>query len=176
MNQTVLKWQDNSANMLPDKIAFTDSDRSITFGEFDRISKAIGTFLAGKTAPNAPVVVMSGRHVLTPAVFLGVVRAGCFYAPMDATMPVARLNQILSVIQAKFMLVDKDFLAVAEKLEYDGQIIVIDEILDTPVQEELLEKVLNEADCILVGMPVDKNECDKIFLKILPWIEKSILV
>ena len=140
MNQTVLKWLDNSANMLPDKIAFTDSDRSITFGEFDRISKAIGTFLAGKTAPNAPVVVMSGRHVLTPAVFLGVVRAGCFYAPMDATMPVARLNQILSVIQAKFMLVDKDFLAVAEKLEYDGQIIVIDEILDTPVQEELLEK------------------------------------
>ena len=43
-------------------------------------------------------------------------------------------------------------------------------------QEELLEKVLNEADCILVGMPVDKNECDKIFLKILPWIEKCILI
>lgn len=43
-------------------------------------------------------------------------------------------------------------------------------------QEDLLEKVLNKADCILVGMPADRNECDKIFLKILPWVEKCILI
>ena len=89
MNQTVLNWLDHTAALCPDKGAFTDSDRTLTFGEFDRISKSIGTYLAQKISPNMPVVVMSGRHVLTPAVFLGVVRAGCFYAPMDATMPAA---------------------------------------------------------------------------------------
>ena len=140
MNQTVLNWLDEAARKYPQKVAFTDSQRKLTFGEFDAISKAVGTALAGATAPGAPVVVMSGRHVLTPAVFLGVVRAGCFYAPMDATMPAARLNQILRVIGAKVMLVDREFLAAAEKLDYAGKLLVIDQILDTPVQEDLLEK------------------------------------
>lgn len=138
MNQTVLNWLDQSAKQYAQKTAFTDSEKSIAFGEFDRISKSVGTYLAKKAAVNTPIVVMSGRHVLTPAAFLGVVRAGCFYAPMDATMPVSRLNQILGVIQAKYMLVDKAFLDVAEKLDFDGERIILDDILDTPIDEELL--------------------------------------
>ena len=140
MNQSVLKWLDNSAKVYADKTAFTDSSRSVTFGEFNAISKSIGTFLAGKVPAGSPVVVMSGRHVMTPAVFLGVVRAGCFYAPMDATMPVSRLNQILKVIKAGFMLVDKEFADVAASLDFDGERIIIDEILDTPANEEALAK------------------------------------
>ena len=89
-----------------------------------------------------PVVVMSGRHVLTPAVFLGVVRAGCFYAPMDATMPAARLNQILGVIRAELMLVDKEFLEIAQKLDFSGRIVVTDDILDTPIEENLLKQAV----------------------------------
>ncbi len=43
-------------------------------------------------------------------------------------------------------------------------------------QEKLLEKVLGEADFILVGMPLNREECDRIYLTILPWIEKSIFI
>ena len=43
-------------------------------------------------------------------------------------------------------------------------------------QEKLLEKVLNEADFILVGMPQDRKECDRIYLMILPWLEKSMFI
>ena len=142
MNQTVLNWLDHTAALCPDKVAFTDSDRTLTFGEFDRISKSIGTYLAQKISPNMPVVVMSGRRVLTPAVFLGVVRAGCFYAPMDATMPAARLNQILGVIRAELMLVDKEFLEIAQKLDFSGRIVVTDDILDTPIEENLLNQAV----------------------------------
>ena len=138
MNHCVLNWLDTTAARLADKTVFTDSEKKLTFGEFDRISKAVGTFLAGCVAPESPVVVMSGRHVLTPAVFLGVVRAGCFYAPMDASMPVSRLNQILGVIKARIMLVDRAFLDVANGLDFEGEKIIIDEILDTPVDEARL--------------------------------------
>lgn len=151
INQSVLNWLDHTALKFADKTAFTDSNRSMTFGEFNKISKSIGTFLAGKAAVNTPIVVMSGRHVITPAVFLGVVRAGCFYAPMDATMPVSRLNQILNVIQSKFMLVDKDFLEVANKLDFDGERIIVDDILDTPEDEHLLRKT---AESILPTSPL----------------------
>jgi amino acid adenylation domain-containing protein len=140
MNQTVLNWLDHAAEYFPDKVAFVDGERSLTFAGFDAITKSVGTFLVGKTCPNSPIVVMSGRHVLTPAIFLGVVRAGCFYAPMDATMPVSRLNQILGVIQAKYMLVDRDFESVARSLDFAGEIIIIDDIIDTMPDEDLLQK------------------------------------
>ena len=140
MNRTVLSWMDKTIARVPDKVLFTDAEGQLTFGEFDSIAKAIGTCLAGSVSECSPVVVMSGRNVRTPAVFAGVVRAGCFYAPIDATMPVSRLNQILGVIQSKIMLVDKQFEATARSLTFDGQIVLIDDILDTPVDAALLEK------------------------------------
>lgn len=151
MNQSVLNWLDCTVRKFPDKTAFSDSSSSITFSEFDRITKSIATFLSRKVSVNTPIVVMSGRHVITPAAFLGVVRAGCFYAPMDATMPVSRLNQILKVIQAKFMLVDKDFLEIANSLDFDGERIVIDDITDTPIDESLIE---NAASSLLPTSPL----------------------
>ncbi len=138
MSGTVLDWLDDTAQRCAEKTAFTDSDSSITFGEFDRISKAVGSCLANRVEAGSPVVVMGGRKVTTPAAFLGVVRAGCFYAPIDGTMPTGRLNQILGVIQAKVMLVDVDFLEVAQKLDFDGEIIPMDEAFAAPVQENCL--------------------------------------
>ena len=138
MDQTVLTWLDRTVAAFPEKIAFTDRDSRITFRQFDRITKAVGSFLCSRIAAPAPVVVMGGRKVITPAVFLGVVRAGCFYAPMDATMPVPRLNQILGVIQAEYLLVDREFLSIAQQLDFQGTCIVIDDILDTPADEQAL--------------------------------------
>ena len=121
MNTTVLAWLDQTARLYADKPIMIDGDERLTFGEFDRLSRSVGTFLAGHVPFQSPVVVIGGRHPLTPAVFLGVVRAGCFYAPMDATMPKARLNQMLKVIGAGCMLVDRAFADVAEALDFDGE-------------------------------------------------------
>jgi len=138
MNRTVLSWLDHAAACHADKVMLTDESRTLTFGELDRIARAVGTALANRTSEHSPVVVMSGRHVLTPAAFLGVVRAGCFYAPMDASMPVSRLNQILGVIQAKHMLVDAANADLAKKLNFDGEILVLEELLNAPADDVLL--------------------------------------
>ena len=104
MDLTVLKWLDRTAVSFAEKTVFSDKENTLTFSQLNAYTKSVGTYLAKAVKPGSAVVVMSGRHVLTPACYLGVVRAGCFYAPMDATMPVARLNQILKVIKADTML------------------------------------------------------------------------
>ncbi len=43
-------------------------------------------------------------------------------------------------------------------------------------QKELLEEVFSLADIVFVGTSGSKKECDKIFLKILPWIEKTVFL
>lgn len=140
MQTSVLDWLDIISERYAGKTVFSDENKKITFSEFNNYTKSIGTYLAKLVSGNVPVVVMSGRHVMTPAAFLGVVRAGCFYAPMDATMPLSRLNSILGVIKSDFMLVDKEHLETAKKLDFSGKIVIIDDIISTIPDENLLNK------------------------------------
>ncbi|MBR6236920.1 MAG: AMP-binding protein, partial [Firmicutes bacterium] len=78
MERSVLGRLDRAARLWPDKTMLKDSERSLTFSEFSELTKRIGTALAERTAPGKPVAVLSGRHVYTPAAYLGIVRAGCF--------------------------------------------------------------------------------------------------
>jgi len=138
MDISVLDWLDKSAAGFPDKTVFSDGESSLTFAQVQRISDSVGTFLCGKVRPGSPVVVMSARRAMTPAAFLGVVKAGCFYAPIDATMPASRLNQILSVIKAECMLVDRANADLAAQLDFSGEIVVCEDVLDTPADARLL--------------------------------------
>ena len=141
MDTSVLNWLDSTVAKYPEKTVFTDAEVCINFTEFNNLTKSIGSYLASSVLPGSPVIVMSGRHTLTPACFLGIVRAGCFYVPMDATMPQARLNQMIDVIKADYMLVDKKHLKTAEQLDFKGKIIVAEDIMNTPHDDELLKKV-----------------------------------
>lgn len=138
METSILCRLDATARQYADKLAFKDPDNALTFAQFNELTRSIGTYLAGVVPAGSPVAVMSGRHVFTPACFLGAVRAGCFYAPMDADMPAARLNRILSVIKSDYMLVDRAHLDAAQSLDFNGTIIVMEDIIDTPADDELL--------------------------------------
>ena len=140
MYGSVLNWLDETVRQYSDKIMFSDSENSMSFLEFDNFTKAVGTFLTSVICPGTPVIVMTGRHVFTPACYLGVVRAGCFYAPADASMPIPRLNQIMKVIKASLMIVDRQNLETAKKLDFDGKILIME---DTPPDGEALKAAEN---------------------------------
>ena len=53
-------------------------------------------------------------------------------------MPKARLDQILSVINAPVLLVDAAHLDAARSLSFEGEIVVMEELLDTPIDEDIL--------------------------------------
>ncbi len=140
METSVLGRLDRTAQRYKDKIIFKDNSTALTFGEFDALTKSVGTYLGGIAQSGTPIAVMSGRHVLTPALFLGIVRAGCFYAPVDGDMPPDRLNKTLSVADAPIMLVDRAHLEKARSLSFGGKIIIAEDILGTPADEELLSE------------------------------------
>ncbi len=129
MEVTVLDWLEKTVNRIPNKIAFIDEDNQISFEGLYQTAQKIGSALAEVIKPRNPVIVMSGRQVLTPACFLGVVMSGGFYAPMDATMPIPRLLQILKVIEADVMIVDKEHLEIANQLGFTGKILVLEELI-----------------------------------------------
>lgn len=137
---SVLDWLDETAKKFPEKPAFFDDKHSVSFSRFQEITKSIGTCLASRIPAGSPVVCMSGRHCDTPAYFLSIVRAGCFYAPIDSTMPDYRLRQMISVVDAKYMLVDRENYEKATQLGFDGEIFIAEDMADTPADEALLSK------------------------------------
>lgn len=144
MNRTVLDWLDQRVSVCPDKTVFTSGSGSLTFGQLDGARKAIGTYLARKLPPHSPVAVLTGRDIFTPACFLGVASAGCFYAPMDAGEPLSRLNQLLGVIKSQYLLTDRQNLNIVEQLNFSGTVIVMEDILHTPADEALLARAQGE--------------------------------
>ena len=143
MEKSILAWLDRAEETYQEKIAYQDETSEVSFRDAAKISRAVGTCLTEYTNPQEAVAVLTGRSVMTPPCFFGVVRAGCFYAPMDATMPDTRLNQILSVIDAKVMIVDRENLEKANSLSFSGKMLILEEIIDTPVDEEVLDLGLN---------------------------------
>ena len=84
----------------PDKVLYNDTAETVTFRQADELSDRIGSFLLSRGATKRPVVVMTDRSVLTPVCFFGAVKAACFYAPLDHTVPATRMEQVLSVIDS----------------------------------------------------------------------------
>ena len=143
MEKSILTWLDHAEKNYQDKVAYRDDNKTVTFSEAARISRSVGSCLTDYVKPQEAVAVLTGRSVMTPPCFFGVVRAGCFYAPMDATMPDTRLNQILSVIKAKVMIVDRENLEKAQGLSFSGKMLILEDIIDTSENPAALEKAVS---------------------------------
>ena len=142
MINSVLGWLDSAAAMYPDKPAYIDEEGSLSFKELREITLRVGSFLAAEVPAGSAVICMASRSRFTPAYFLSAVRAGCFYAPIDATMPVSRLKQMISVADTGYMLVDRENLEKAAELGFTGKVFTAEDIADTPVDKELLARAV----------------------------------
>ena len=141
MIRNILEYLENTAERLPDKIAFSGAEGDITFSELAETAKRIGTYLTCFGGRNCPVAVMMQKTPVSVAAFMGAVYSGNFYTPIDVTMPKERILSILSTLKPQVLLIDEKSKKIASGLGYEGEIIVLEEILDTEIDTELLQKI-----------------------------------
>ena len=140
MNRTIiLEWINQAGARFGDRACYCCGDATISFADVTALSRVVGTALTGVTPPAKPVAVMTGRHVYTPVCYLGVAQAGCFYAPMDAELPDARLRQMIEVANADVMIADKEGLARARELGFTGTLLAMEELLAGKADDGALE-------------------------------------
>ena len=99
MEKTILDWLEKTAERLPDKVAYASETGSLTFRETCRKAQSIGTALLRRNLGGNPVAVMLDKETDTIPAFLGVVYSGTAYAPVDASLPEARIRTILNTLQ-----------------------------------------------------------------------------
>jgi len=94
--RNILEYLENTVQRFPDKPAFSDDNTTLTFREIHARAQAVGSFLLGKGYTKRPVAVYMGKRPETIAAFMGVVYSGCYYVPIDDTMPKDRIMLILN--------------------------------------------------------------------------------
>lgn len=140
---TIIEHLDRSAAVNPDKAVYINKDRQITFKELASCARSAATAITGLVKPGKPVAVFASRSFYTPACFLGITMAGCFYAPMDPDAPEARLRQILDVVRADIMLADREHAEKAKAIGFSGRIVFMEDIVQTAVDEEAISRAMS---------------------------------
>lgn len=105
--KSVLDYLNKTEKQYADKILYADENSAYTFSEVRRESRRIASFLAGKIPARRPVVVLTQKSARTLVAYMGVVSAGCFYVPIDSSMPALRIKTIIDKISPDVILSDR---------------------------------------------------------------------
>lgn len=120
MQLNLLEYLEHSAARVPDKTAFVDEFKRLTFGELLCLARRLGTAVARRLKqPNQPVVLLAERRVLTIVGMQGILMSGNFYVPLDPHMPAARMTAILTQIQPTLLLCAAEDRPLADRLVAD---------------------------------------------------------
>lgn len=90
----VLDQLDHNASALPDAVAVSDGDMSLTWSGLRAAALSVAAALLDAPVEGRPVAVAAQRSAPTLAMFYGVLYAGGFYLALDPEMPAARVGQI----------------------------------------------------------------------------------
>lgn len=141
MQNHVLDYLDNIVRIKPDKLAFANESEGMTFRQVYDQSRAIASFLHGQGVYKQPVIVFMNKHPKEVTAFFGVIKGGNFYVPIDEEMPQSRIELILQNVKPQIIICDEATKAVAENFDFDGSIVLYDDICNTPVDEEALQSI-----------------------------------
>lgn len=147
MKKNVLDWLEETANSYSEKIAYESAEKAITFNEVMNFSKKIGSMLIDVNNSTKPIAVFLGKDISTIYTFFGVVYSGRAYAPLDTTLPEARIVKILQTLQPDIVITDENNIekisGYCKKINEGIIILTVDNLLDASIDENKLSYVRN---------------------------------
>ena len=114
--RNVLNWLEDAAGLSPDAVAFDQPEKSLTWSQVRDRSRGIGSFLAARTDSRRPVLILMEKSPDCLCAMLGTVYAGCFYTPLDSSMPESRMRLIADTLRPAAVLYEEKFAGTAGKL------------------------------------------------------------
>ena len=99
--QRIDRW----AAATPERIAHLSGDRTLTYGELRRRSDGLASYLTERFGDDRrPIAVLGHREPEMVIAFLGTVKSGRPYVPIDTALPQTRIDQIVARSGAAFVI------------------------------------------------------------------------
>lgn len=146
MKNSVLCYLEETAERLPDKVAFFDQDKEITFKELRNHAIDLAFMIQGVLdGRRNPILTYLPKSVENIVAFMGILYSGNFYTPTDIRFPEDKVKSIVETLQPKAILVNTETKKKMEKFSFssDATLINIDEVTCTNRYDEG-EKLVRE--------------------------------
>lgn len=136
MKANVTYWLDETAARFPDKTAYADEKKEVTFGQLRIQARRIGGELALRGLFKKPVAIFLEKGVDVLISFMGTAYSGNFYSPIDVDMPGSRVDKILEVLQPEVVITTAALRETFSRYAYEGEFLLLEEILDSHAADE----------------------------------------
>lgn len=146
--KSVLEILEKTEKKYSNKAAFGDEIEDITFSELVSGAKSVGSYLAEKIEPCSPVVFCLEKSTKAITGMLGAIYARGFYSLLDIRHPAQRMESILSVLEATIIITDAKHYDLAKSLNFNGEIVKIEDILEFPINDKKLTEIRKKAQDI----------------------------
>ncbi len=100
-----------------ERTAIQSGDEDITYGELERRSSALAGYLISAGARKGDIIAILGdRPVQVTTAILGILKAGCVFAPLDPLLPERRLISMLAEAPPRLFVVGPQYIKQARPL------------------------------------------------------------
>lgn len=147
MISNITYWLDEAARKYPDKIAFADENKSITYAQLSNQAKAIASSLIDRKVFKKPVAIYMNKNVDTIVAFFGIAYSGNFYSCLDVEMPAYRIKNILEILDPELILTTKAVSCDDITFEYPKDVLFFEDEICHEVNEKRVldagKKIIN---------------------------------
>lgn len=95
--KNIFEYLEKAAKTTPDRIALSDGDEQLTYEEYYKAAVVVSEQLAalGYLDGARPIGVVAKHCIWTPVFYLGIVKSGNFYVPLDPDLPEKKRDMII---------------------------------------------------------------------------------
>ena len=136
MIRSVCDFLDNSALKFPNKIAFVEGQKSISYKDFNKITSAVASRILEFLIKKEPILIILPKGIDALISMFGVAKSGNFYSIIDEKMPRERVEKIIAKLRPKLIITSKELY-----FDYGIPAIFSDDFADFRIKQTALNAV-----------------------------------
>ncbi len=136
MIQAVSDYLDKTRERYPDKLAYADNAREVTFQQLYDEAIHVADALVSRDLFKSPVLLYMDKSVSLISCFTGVAYSGNLYSPIDTKMPVERINKIIQTLDPAAVITDREHISAARGLFAEREILVFEDLMQNNADED----------------------------------------
>lgn len=152
---SITDYLNHTAEKFPEKIAFVDEKREISFSDLRMEARKVASVLIRMGVRRQPIAVFLDKSASCVAAFLGVAYSGNFYTPLDTMMPETRIRKILDTLQPMAVITDKEHKEQAVSFAEGAEVFTYEDAMDEQADEASIDETASHV--------IDTDVCYVLF-------------
>ncbi len=108
MKKNILDYLEESADRNPDKIVFEEADEKISYQQFRKRARLIGSSILKQGIIRGRIAVYLDKSIDCLAAMFGILYSGSLYCVLDTRSPLERISIILKTLSPELIITDEE--------------------------------------------------------------------